>query len=411
MVEEKLEKVERLPAALTAQMLEKEDGLFLNVARFEHAQRVATMLSASSMVPKEFQGNVGNCLIALNLAQRMRLDVFMLMQSIYVIHGRPGLEGKLVIALIEGHGRFGPLHFKFSGTGKTGKEIDRPESCVAYALDLKSKETIEGPEVTWKMVTAEGWNKPKSYRDGSGEMPSKWETMPQLMFMYRSASFFGKVHDPASLMGFQSREEIEDVEEINITPVSPKESQTEVAAKIRQDAYQKFCDSIPKEIAGTDLFINFLEATAKANRVSKDDLMVNAACDLERFWGAYRKWEEKNKPKEKQKREAGEIKTSGEPEGKEEKAESHPGTTEAPNPPPPVEEPRQPELTAVPKTNGNPILPPLERVRHLEKQYPDLFKLACDAEQIAYPTSEPAALIIERKMRELYGKGKKNTVR
>ena len=80
------------------------DSIFLSMERFEAAKKIASMLAASPMVPTIFQGpsGVGSCMIALNLAERMRVDPFMLMQNIYVVHGKPGLEGKLIIALVNG---------------------------------------------------------------------------------------------------------------------------------------------------------------------------------------------------------------------------------------------------------------------------------------------------------------------
>jgi hypothetical protein len=147
-------------------------------------------------------------MIALNLADRMQVDPFMLMQNMYVVHGRPGIEGKLAIALVEGSGRFSPLKYSFDGEGKTDKGIDRPESCFAYATELKTGEVIEGPPVTWQMAVAEGWTKAR----GEKEMTPKWQTMPDLMFRYRAAMFFARVNCPGALLGLRSVEEIEDIE-------------------------------------------------------------------------------------------------------------------------------------------------------------------------------------------------------
>ena len=100
------EKPELLPAKLRARMLESQDSMFFNVALFEHAQRVAEIFSKSTMVPQQFQNNLGNCLIALNYAGRIKADPFMTMQLMHVIHGRPGIEGKLVKALVEQSGKY-----------------------------------------------------------------------------------------------------------------------------------------------------------------------------------------------------------------------------------------------------------------------------------------------------------------
>ena len=389
MAEEKEEKVERLPSTLTAQMLSGEEGLFLNVARFEHAQRVAKMLAESTMVPDHFRGNVGNCLIAINLAQRMRLDVFMLMQSIYVVHGRPGIEGKLVIALIEGHGRFGPLHFKFSGEGLTGQKIKRAGSCIAYAVDLKTKETITGPEVTWDMVVAEGWNKAK----GEKQTLSKWETMPELMFIYRTASFFGRVHDPGALMGFRSLEEVEETEEVNITPQPPFSSK-ETDEINKKAKLEKFFTSWPAD-ASKKLVDEFLKRTAEANRVSVEEGMVLASDDLPRFWELFAKFAEKKKKEAK--REKGDNVTS--PETEQSSAAPNPLNQERQTAEPLSQEKKQKE-NEISGVGDNASA--LDRVRFIEKTYPKLFKAACEAAGIPYPLTEEGAMRVRNEAIKLF---------
>ena len=176
------------PAAIGA-------SLFLDVNRFEFAQRVAAMLAKSTMIPEHFRNNIGNCMIALNLAERFMADPFMVMQNVYVVHGKPGLEGKLVIALVNQSGKFTPLQYKF-----TRDNDGKATACTAYATHLETKEKLE-QTVTWDMVHAEGWDK---------KAGSKWLTMPELMFQYRSATFFARVYCPEVILGMQTTEEIFD---------------------------------------------------------------------------------------------------------------------------------------------------------------------------------------------------------
>ncbi len=280
-----LEKTERLPARLIAESLAGEDSVFFNVSRFEHAQRVGKVLAESSMIPEHFRNNIGNCLIALNLAQRMRVDVFMLMQTMYVVHGRPGIEGKLAIALIEGTGRFSPIQFRFSGEGVTDNKVKRPDFCIAYATDLKTKQVIEGPEVTWEMAKAEGWI------DKKGTQTSKWQTLPGLMFRYRAATFFARVNCPGALLGLRTTDELEDMRDEIRIGASPALS-SDLKDKANEEALQSFTASIP---AGTnpELLSKFIDATATANRSTIDRVRVEASKNLESFWNAFTTWKEK----------------------------------------------------------------------------------------------------------------------
>jgi len=186
-------------------MIREGASLFFNVAKFEHAQRVARVFAESTMVPGQFKGNIGNCVIALNFAERMHVDPFMLMQNMYIVHGRPGVEAKLAIALINGSGKFtDPLEFEMEGEG-TDKQ-----KCRAYGTREGTKKVVYGPWVTWQMVVDEGWNKDKTNRTTGEVIKSKWNTLRDLMFNYRAAMFFARLHCPEVLLGLQTTEEILD---------------------------------------------------------------------------------------------------------------------------------------------------------------------------------------------------------
>jgi len=164
-------------------------SLFFDVAMFSHIQRVAQVFAASTMVPAHFQGNIPNCVIALNLADRMGVDPFMLFQNMYIVHGNPGIEAKLAIALANGCGRFEPLQFKHENKEQDGWK------CIAYAKDIKSGKVLESAAVSIEMAKAEGWY---------NKAGSKWKTMPELMLEYRSAMFFARVYCPEVLLGLKT---------------------------------------------------------------------------------------------------------------------------------------------------------------------------------------------------------------
>lgn len=176
--------------------------MYFDVERFEQAQRVAKMLASSTMVPEHFRNNIGNCMIGLNFASRVGLDPFMILQKMYVIKGRPGIESQLMIALINKSGRFTPLKFKVDGT--PGKDL----SCTCYATERRTGEECS-QKVTWDIVTAEGWDKKPG---------SKWQTMPELMIQYRAAAFFGRLYCPEALLGMMTNDELYDIAEPNQEP-------------------------------------------------------------------------------------------------------------------------------------------------------------------------------------------------
>jgi len=180
---------------------------------FEHAQRVAIMLSKSALIPKEYQGNIPNAMIALEMANRIGASPLMVMQNLYVVYGKPSWSSKFVIAAINSCGRYASLRFDMLGTlGGDNR------SCTAWTVErgvvippgVNSIEeakkagipVLEGPAISWAMAKAEGWV------DKNG---SKWKTMPELMFRYRAASFFGNLYCPEILMGMRTVEETIDI--------------------------------------------------------------------------------------------------------------------------------------------------------------------------------------------------------
>lgn len=66
----------------------------------EEAMRFAEILSKSSIVPKDFAGNPGNILVAIQWGLELGLQPMQAMQNIAVINGRPALWGDAVIALV-----------------------------------------------------------------------------------------------------------------------------------------------------------------------------------------------------------------------------------------------------------------------------------------------------------------------
>ena len=211
-------------------------------AAFEMLQRQANMFSKSSLVPKDFQGNVANCAIGINIAKRLGADPFMVLQNIDIIHGRPSFRATFLIAMVNASGRFEPLQFRMEGDeGKPSR------SCVAWTKSKADGTPLEGPKITLEMAKAEGW----STKNGS-----KWLTMPELMLRYRAAAFFARLYAPDITLGMMTAEEAVDMGSVrDVTPakipfiVTPPKlesaKQTEPREiKPNRTSWEKLADSI-----------------------------------------------------------------------------------------------------------------------------------------------------------------------
>lgn len=163
---------------------------------FEHAQRVAKMLSSSDLVPASYKNNIQNTMIALEMANRVNASPLMVMQNLHIIQGKPSWGSSFIIGAINSTKRFSPLRYDMKGEGES-------LSCACWAYDLKTNDKLDGPRITMEMAKAEGW---------VGKSGSKWKTMPELMIRYRAAAFWGRLYVPEIMMGMHTMEEIEDVQ-------------------------------------------------------------------------------------------------------------------------------------------------------------------------------------------------------
>ena len=75
-------------------------GFDLSPRNFEQALTFSNYLADSDMVPKDFKGKPGNCLIAIQWGAELGLKPLQALQNLAIINGRPALWGDAVIALV-----------------------------------------------------------------------------------------------------------------------------------------------------------------------------------------------------------------------------------------------------------------------------------------------------------------------
>ena len=166
------------------------------------ALAVAEELSKSDIIPKEFQKKPANCLIAVELSNRLKASPFQVMQNMDVIYGRPALRSSFVIACINNSGKIiGSLKFEMN---------EKCTKCRAWAIEKETGSKLTGPTITMEMAEKEGW----LTKNGS-----KWKTMPDLMLRYRAASFFGRLYCPEIMNGMYTDDEVSDFKENSTSEV------------------------------------------------------------------------------------------------------------------------------------------------------------------------------------------------
>lgn len=236
-----IEKKEQTPEKLLVLSEDSSDfACYLDTKKFNQLYRVANMFASSQLVPDHYRKKPADCFIALQMAMRMRCEPVAFMQGTYVVHGKPGMEAKLAIALINSRGPFeGPVQWKLEGSGDNRK-------CTAYAKHKLTGQVCQAV-VSMDMAKKEGW---------VGKTGSKWKTMPDIMLQYRSATFLGRLHCPEVLYGMQTVEEIKDVGKTFV------ESQV-----IAEEAIEEQAGSEPVET-------KFEEPATTTGAIEADDLHI-----------------------------------------------------------------------------------------------------------------------------------------
>lgn len=202
--------------------------------QFETYQRIAMPLSESNFVPAAYKGNVGDCVIAVEMAARLGVFPLTVMQNLCIVKGTPTWKSKFLIGCVNTCGRYTTLDYHTEIDGvvgdvtyktwvkKDGKstEIQKPFeypgldnlSCVAFATEKATGRVLKSPAVSIRMAIQEGWYT----KDGS-----KWPSMPELMLRYRAASYWVSTYAPELSMGFRTEEEQRDIVDVEYEEVEP----------------------------------------------------------------------------------------------------------------------------------------------------------------------------------------------
>ena len=166
-----------------------------DVSVFEATQRMARALAASDLIPPSYNGKLSNCMIAIDIANRIGVSPMVVMQNSSVINNRFSWSGTACKAMIDGCGKYRTT--RYVQVGEEGTD--------SYGFYLEAVtnegETVKGVPVTVQMAKDEGWWKRNP----------KWASLTTLMLKYRAAAFFFRTECASLAMGFLTAEEQEDI--------------------------------------------------------------------------------------------------------------------------------------------------------------------------------------------------------
>lgn len=172
------------------------EGIYSSSDTFKLATSMAKGLAASTVVPMQYQRNEANCLVAIEMANRLGVSPLQVMQNLDVIQGNPAWKGKALIAFINNSHKYDDdLHFEY--------EYDKEGFATScYAWTKKGDAIIKGTKYTLEMAKKAGLlAKNNSY----------WIKEPDLMLSYRAASRFASLNCPEISMGIYTTDEMNEI--------------------------------------------------------------------------------------------------------------------------------------------------------------------------------------------------------
>jgi len=159
---------------------------------FAEAERLASILAKSDIIPKEMMGKPANILVALMFGSEIGLTPAQALQNIMVVNGRPSLWGDAVMGKVEA-----------SGLVEAWKDIYDPKAeggSVFFTIKRKGREPV-----------CRKFSMEDAKRAGLDKKPGPWQQYTTRMLFHRARSWALRDVFPDVLKGIRYYEEERDV--------------------------------------------------------------------------------------------------------------------------------------------------------------------------------------------------------
>lgn len=194
-----------------------DTSCFDSIAVFKDTMEMARCLAQSCFVPSAFKNNPASCLVAIDLARRLRVSPLTILPHLYVIDNKPAFSAQFLITLVNRSGKFNRLDWETGADGKARVHFSRwnaakkeaeiyeedVPNCYAVAklVERSTGKEYKSPRVDMAFADMNGW---------TAKNGSKWRTMPEIMAAYRSASILIKRVCPELTLGLDFAEDVQD---------------------------------------------------------------------------------------------------------------------------------------------------------------------------------------------------------
>lgn len=164
-------------------------SLYMDGGVFDQLQRVAKLMSCSSLVPDHLKGQIADCSLVAAQAFRWRMDPFAVAQHTFVLRGKLGYEGKLIAAVVNSNKKIeGRLSYTYTGEGNS-----RRVTVTGKIHGEPAARTVDGDVANWSTSN------------------EQWKKDPDQMLAYRGARQWARRHMPEAMIGINAEEEAVDL--------------------------------------------------------------------------------------------------------------------------------------------------------------------------------------------------------
>lgn len=171
-------------------------SIYTDKNTFDTAARAAKALAQSDLVPAAYKGKVSNCLIAINMAHRAKIDPMLVMQGLDIIKGTPSWNSKYLISMFNSDPRFDSIGYEFKG-----EENSDGWACRAYTKHAGETDKVFGMWVSVQMAKDNNW----------WQRNPLWKNLTALMLQYRAAKYLINTVAPEICLGLLTQDEVQDI--------------------------------------------------------------------------------------------------------------------------------------------------------------------------------------------------------
>jgi len=185
----------------------------------DQAMSLAEMLSKSTIVPQNYQGNSANCFVAIQQALTLKMSVYQAMLSIAVINGKPTIYGDALLALVRADKRCLGVEEDIEKVPNPDKQGEFRE--VVATCTVKREHHNKTVETITRYFR---WS--DAQRANLIGKSGPWKQYPERMLQMRARAFALRDSFPDVLAGMSVTEEVEDYSEENLEKIRPLQNIT-----------------------------------------------------------------------------------------------------------------------------------------------------------------------------------------